>query len=116
VAEAARKPERLSHRDAAAVPLTALTAWQALFDTAKLEKRQTVLIHAGGVGTMAVQLAKWKARASSPPPRRRHAAPLPRRPQRRRRVSHTFPLERAKEAHEQSESRSTRGKIVLELR
>ncbi|HEY0160338.1 MAG TPA: NADP-dependent oxidoreductase [Thermoanaerobaculia bacterium] len=61
-AEAARKPQRMTHEQAAAIPLTALTAWQALFDTAKLEKGQTVLIHAGagGVGTMAVQLAKWK--------------------------------------------------------
>jgi NADPH:quinone reductase-like Zn-dependent oxidoreductase len=60
--EAATKPSRASHSQAAGVPLTALTAWQALFDTAKLEKGQTVLIHggSGGVGTMAVQLAKWK--------------------------------------------------------
>lgn len=60
--EAARKPKRLSHVEAAAVPLTALTAWQALFETAGLQNGQTVLIHAGagGVGTMAIQLAKWK--------------------------------------------------------
>jgi NADPH:quinone reductase-like Zn-dependent oxidoreductase len=60
--EAARKPRRLSHIQAAAVPLTALTAWQALFDTADLKRGQTVLIHggAGGVGSMAIQLAKWK--------------------------------------------------------
>jgi NADPH:quinone reductase-like Zn-dependent oxidoreductase len=60
--EAALKPKRLTHEQAAAVPLTALTASQALFDTASLDKGQTVLIHAGagGVGTMAIQLAKWK--------------------------------------------------------
>nr|MDQ3283308.1 NADP-dependent oxidoreductase [Acidobacteriota bacterium] len=60
--EAAKKPKGWSHEEAAAVPLTALTAWQALFDTAKLEKGQSVLIHAGagGVGSMAIQLAKWK--------------------------------------------------------
>lgn len=60
--EAAKKPVRWSYEEAAAIPLTALTAWQALFDTAKLEKGETVLIHAGagGVGTMAIQLAKWK--------------------------------------------------------
>jgi NADPH:quinone reductase-like Zn-dependent oxidoreductase len=60
--EAAKKPKQWSHQEAAAIPLTALTAWQALFDTAKLEKGQTVLIHAGagGVGSMAIQLAKWK--------------------------------------------------------
>jgi NADPH:quinone reductase-like Zn-dependent oxidoreductase len=61
-AEAAPKPQKLSHIEAAAVPLTSLTAWQALFDTAKLTPGQSVLIHggSGGVGTMAVQLAKWK--------------------------------------------------------
>jgi len=60
--EAAKKPPKTSHVEAAAVPLAGLTAWQALFDTAHLEKGQTVLIHAGagGVGSFAVQLAKWK--------------------------------------------------------
>jgi NADPH:quinone reductase-like Zn-dependent oxidoreductase len=60
--EAAPKPAKISHVDAASVPLVTLTAWQALFDTAKLEKGQTILIHggAGGVGSAAVQLAKWK--------------------------------------------------------
>ncbi len=60
--EAAKKPKQWSHEEAAAIPLTGLTAWQALFDAAKLEKGQTVLIHAGagGVGSMAIQLAKWK--------------------------------------------------------
>jgi NADPH:quinone reductase-like Zn-dependent oxidoreductase len=52
----------VSFEEAAAVPLTALTAWQAIFDTAGLQKGQSILIQggAGGVGTMAVQLAKWK--------------------------------------------------------
>jgi len=60
--EAARKPQSLDHLQAAAVPLAALTAWQALFDAAGLGPGQTVLIHAaaGGVGHFAVQLAKWK--------------------------------------------------------
>jgi NADPH:quinone reductase-like Zn-dependent oxidoreductase len=60
--EIARKPKSIDHVHAAGVPLAALTAWQALFDTAKLEKGQTVLIHAGagGVGHFAVQLAKAK--------------------------------------------------------
>ncbi|CAN5366888.1 NADP-dependent oxidoreductase [soil metagenome] len=60
--EAAMKPAKPSHVEAAAMPLVALTAWQALFDAAKLEKGQTVLIHggSGGVGSAAVQLAKWK--------------------------------------------------------
>jgi NADPH:quinone reductase-like Zn-dependent oxidoreductase len=44
---------------AAAVPISGLTAWQGLFDHAELKTGQTVLIHgaAGGVGSMAVQLA-----------------------------------------------------------
>jgi NADPH:quinone reductase-like Zn-dependent oxidoreductase len=60
--EMAAKPERASHSEAASLPLVALTAWQALFDTADLQPGQTVLIHAGagGVGTSAVQLAKWR--------------------------------------------------------
>jgi NADPH:quinone reductase-like Zn-dependent oxidoreductase len=58
----APKPKNLSHTQAAAVPLSALTAWQALFDHAGLLKGQRVLIHAaaGGVGTYAVQLAKGR--------------------------------------------------------
>jgi NADPH:quinone reductase-like Zn-dependent oxidoreductase len=58
----ALKPKSLHHIRAAAVPLAALTAWHALFDTAKLQSGQRVLIHGavGGVGHFAVQLAKWK--------------------------------------------------------
>jgi len=46
---------------AAAAPLAALTAWQALFDHAHLSSGQRLLIHgaAGGIGTYAVQLARW---------------------------------------------------------
>jgi NADPH:quinone reductase-like Zn-dependent oxidoreductase len=60
--EAVLKPRSLNHVQAAVVPMAALTAWQALFDYAQLKAGQTVLIHgaAGGVGTFAVQLAKWK--------------------------------------------------------
>lgn len=56
----ARKPLPLDHIHAAAIPLAALTAWQALIDTAKLQAGQRVLIHAaaGGVGHFAVQIAK----------------------------------------------------------
>src|SRR5688572_1233209 len=56
------KPTTLSHIEAAAVPLVALTAWQVMFDTAHLKAGQMILIHAaaGGVGHVAVQLAKWK--------------------------------------------------------
>ena len=56
----APKPVRLSMEEAAAVPLAALTAWQALIEIANLRKGQKVLIHAGsgGVGTFAIQLAK----------------------------------------------------------
>jgi NADPH:quinone reductase-like Zn-dependent oxidoreductase/O-antigen/teichoic acid export membrane protein len=57
--ELALKPEELSFVEAAAMPLAALTAWQALFDNADLQAGQTVLVHAGagGVGHFAVQLA-----------------------------------------------------------
>src|SRR3954454_8908082 len=55
----ATKPGSLSHADAAAFPMTALTAWQALFVHADLKAGQTVVIHGagGGVGALAVQLA-----------------------------------------------------------
>ena len=60
-AELAPKPRTLDYVQAAAVPLAALTAWQALFEHASLVAGQTVLIHgaAGGVGVFAVQLAHW---------------------------------------------------------
>ena len=60
--EAAVKPSGVSHGEAASLPLVALTAWQALFETAGLEQGQTILIHAGagGVGSVAVQLARWR--------------------------------------------------------
>jgi NADPH:quinone reductase-like Zn-dependent oxidoreductase len=56
------KPKSLDDLHAAAVPHAGLAAWQVLFDIAGLTAGQTVLIHAaaGGVGTFAVQLAKWK--------------------------------------------------------
>jgi NADPH:quinone reductase-like Zn-dependent oxidoreductase len=59
--EVATKPSRLSHNEAAAVPLAGLTAWQGLFDHAQLAPGERVLIHAGsgGVGSFAIQFAKW---------------------------------------------------------
>jgi NADPH:quinone reductase-like Zn-dependent oxidoreductase len=58
--EAAFKPQTLDHIRAAAAPLAALTAWQALFEAGELSEGQTVLIHgaAGGVGHFGVQFAK----------------------------------------------------------
>src|SRR3989442_1559881 len=58
--EVSPKPKSLTFEEAAAVPLAAETAWQALFDTAKLSAGQTVLIHggSGGVGSFAIQFAK----------------------------------------------------------
>ena len=58
--ESAMKPKSLSFVEASAVPLAALTAWQALIDVGKLESGQTVLIHggSGGVGSFAIQIAK----------------------------------------------------------
>jgi NADPH:quinone reductase-like Zn-dependent oxidoreductase len=54
------KPATLTMEEAAALPLVALTAWQALVERANLQPGQKVLIHAGsgGVGTIAIQLAK----------------------------------------------------------
>jgi NADPH:quinone reductase-like Zn-dependent oxidoreductase len=54
------KPAGISHVEAAALPLAALTAWQALVDTADVRPGNRVLIHAaaGGVGHCAVQIAK----------------------------------------------------------
>jgi NADPH:quinone reductase-like Zn-dependent oxidoreductase len=56
----ARKPSSLDHVQAGALPLAALTAYQALVDTADIRPGQRVLIHAaaGGVGHLAVQIAK----------------------------------------------------------
>lgn len=58
----APKPRSLDFVQAAALPLVSLVGWQTLFDIAHLDKGQTVLIHgaSGGVGHMAVQLAKWR--------------------------------------------------------
>jgi len=60
VTQIVRKPPALDHAHAAAIPLAALTAWQALFDAAKVHSGQTVVIQggAGGVGHFAVQMAK----------------------------------------------------------
>ena len=56
----ARKPQSLTHAEAATVPIGALTAWQGLLDRAKLQAGEHVLIHggAGAVGVFAIQLAR----------------------------------------------------------
>lgn len=56
----AKKPSSLDHVRAAALPLVSLTAWQALIENANLQPGQRVLVHAaaGGVGHIAVQIAK----------------------------------------------------------
>src|SRR5262245_43247546 len=60
----ALKPTSLDHIQAAALPVVATTAWQALFGDGgiDLQSSQAILIHggAGGVGSMAVQLARWR--------------------------------------------------------
>jgi len=60
--ELSEKPKNLDYKEASSVPMGALTSWQAIFETAKLKSGQKILIHAasGGVGSMAVQLAKAK--------------------------------------------------------
>jgi NADPH:quinone reductase-like Zn-dependent oxidoreductase len=61
-ANLALKPRSITHVQAASLPLSALTVWQALFEHAHLVAGQSVLIHggAGGVGSLAVQLARWR--------------------------------------------------------
>lgn len=60
--DVARKPAKLTYERAAGIPVASLTAWRTLIETADVEKDQRVLIHggAGGVGSMAVQLAHWR--------------------------------------------------------
>ena len=60
--ELALKPTSIDHVHAASVPIAALTAWQGLFDVGGLRTGEKVLIHgaAGGIGSFAVQLARWK--------------------------------------------------------
>jgi len=56
----ANKPKRLSHAEAAALPLVGVSAWRALMENIGLSKGQRILIHggAGGIGSIAIQLAK----------------------------------------------------------
>jgi NADPH:quinone reductase-like Zn-dependent oxidoreductase len=56
----AKKPEGVSHEQAATIPIAGVTAWQALFDRGRLRSGQTALVAgaAGGVGHFAVQFAK----------------------------------------------------------
>jgi len=56
----ARKPENISHVEAGALPLTGVSAWQALVDHIGISGGKKILIHggAGGIGTIAVQLAR----------------------------------------------------------
>ncbi len=57
----AHKPKNLTMEEAAALPLVSITAWEALFNRARLIPGQEILIHGatGGVGHIAIQLAKW---------------------------------------------------------
>ena len=57
----ALKPQSLTMKEAAALPLVAITAWESLINRAKVQPGQTVLVHAatGGVGHIGVQIAKW---------------------------------------------------------
>lgn len=59
---AVHKPQRISFAEAAAAPLVLITAWEALYDRARLVADQRVLVHAGagGVGHVAIQLAKLR--------------------------------------------------------
>lgn len=59
--DVALKPKNLTMEQAASIPLVGLTTWQALIEIAAIQKGQKVFIQAGsgGVGTFAIQLAKW---------------------------------------------------------
>lgn len=60
--ELVKKPTNLDFKHAVSVPMGALTSWQAIFDKGDLEKGERILVHgaSGGVGSMAVQIAKAK--------------------------------------------------------
>jgi NADPH:quinone reductase-like Zn-dependent oxidoreductase len=60
--EVAFKPETISFMEAASLPLASITAWSSVIDRGEIQAGQSILIHAGsgGVGSIAVQLAKWK--------------------------------------------------------
>lgn len=60
--EVAHKPRTVSFMEAASIPLAGITAWESVINSGELRKGQSILIHAaaGGVGSLAVQLAKWK--------------------------------------------------------
>jgi len=55
-----RKPKKLDFAQAAAIPLTAITAWESYFDRMKVQKGRSILIigGAGGVGSIGIQIAK----------------------------------------------------------
>jgi NADPH:quinone reductase-like Zn-dependent oxidoreductase len=58
----AHKPPHLTHVEAASVPIGALMAWQGLFDRARLQAGERLLVHggAGAVGIFAIQLARFR--------------------------------------------------------
>ena len=60
--EVALRPTTISHVEAASLPLAGITAWEAIVNVGQVTSGQSVLVHAaaGGVGSLAVQLAKWR--------------------------------------------------------
>jgi alcohol dehydrogenase len=56
----AHKPKTLNYEEAAALPLVGVSAWQALIENIGLSRDKKILIHggAGGIGSIAIQLAK----------------------------------------------------------
>lgn len=60
--DVAFKPKSISFQEAASLPLVSITAWESVIDKGNIKKGDKILIHAGsgGVGTIAIQLAKWK--------------------------------------------------------
>ena len=108
--EAALKPKSVDHVQAAAIPVVALTAWQALFEKAQLAAGQKILIHAAAGGVRAemlgmqpnsAQLAEIAKLVDSG-----HVKVV---------VERILPLSEARQAHELSEKGRVRGKLVLKV-
>src|SRR5947199_12595 len=108
----ARKPRSLTHEQAAAVPLAALTAWQTLIDTAHVQPRQRVLIHAaaGAAGVRATPfLVEPDGTALTRIAELIDAGTI------RVEVEEVFPLAEVARAHARGQANRTRGKLVLHV-
>lgn len=123
--ELSLKPKNTSFEEAASVPMGTLTAWQAIFEGGNLTEGQTILVHgaSGGVGSMAVQLAKAKgarvivkseyisSRANAD--QLEKITKLVEAGKIKTRIHQVFPLKEVVEATQVSEEGHVQGKIIL---